>query len=268
MLIVFILLIGLCNPSFLVEASEKTNQPSSHQDMVFISPGSFLMGAENNQGYQSCVAYNETCKEKWFNDEAPVHRVKLDGFHIDIYEVTQKDFKRVMEKNPSEFKGSSRPVENVTWFDAKEYCRQLGKRLPTEAEWERAARGESNSVFPWGDKAGSEKANFCDAQCDKGWKVDQFNDGYSNTAPVGSFPPNSYGLFDMAGNVYEWVSDWHDEDYYRISPKENPRGPKSGKKKVMRGGSWINYATGVRPADRTDSKPNARMDFVGFRCAR
>ena len=126
---------------------------------------------------------------------------------------------------------------------------------------------KNNFVFWWGNKADSGKANFCDAQCEKRWKVSQLDDGFSYTAPVGSFPPNNYGLFDMAGNVYEWVSDWHDEGYYRNSPLENPQGPKSGRKKVMRGGSWINYPTGVRPADRTDSKPMARMDFVGFRCA-
>lgn len=269
MLLTLIFLSGLLlgNSAVFVDASEKTNQASFHSGMVFIPAGSFLMGADSKQGYQTCLAYNETCKEKWFSDEYPAHRVRLNGFHIDIHEVTQEKFKSVTGKNPSEYSGANRPVDSVTWFDAKKYCEQLGKRLPTEAEWERAARGGNNFIFGWGDKAGSGKANFCDAQCGKRWKAKQFDDGYSNTAPVGSLPPNSYGLFDMAGNVYEWVSDWHEEDYYQNSPKENPKGPKSGKKKVMRGGSWINYPTGVRPADRTDSKPKDRMDFVGFRCA-
>ena len=103
------------------------------------------------------------------------------------------------------------------------------------AEWERAARGKNNFIFSWGNEADSGKANFCDTHCKKRWKADQFDDGFPYTAPVGSFPSNDYGLFDMAGNVYEWVNDWHDEDYYQNSPRENPRGPESGKKKVMRG---------------------------------
>ncbi len=225
------------------------------------------MGSDANQGYLICAKYNKTCHEKWFNDEQPVHTVKLRGFYIDIHEVTQEKFQRVMGESPAKHKTAHRPVENVTWFEAREYCERVKKRLPTEAEWERAARGGNDFVFSWGDEAGSGKVNFCDRHCDKSWRMKNFDDGFTHTAPVGSFPPNEYGLFDMSGNVYEWVMDWHGENYYRRSPAENPAGPESGSKKVMRGGSWINYATGVRPADRTASKPNARMDFVGFRCA-
>ena len=263
--LIFLSVLLSVNPVILLEAGEKLNP--SHKSMVFIPPGTYLMGSDNNQGYQTCLDYNKTCKKKWFLDEQPAHTVKLDGFHIDIYEITQEEFDRVMGKTPSEYKGSNRPVDNVTWFEAREYCKQLGKLLPTEAEWERAARWKNNFIFSWGNEADSGKANFCDTHCKKRWKADQFDDGFPYTAPVGSFPSNDYGLFDMAGNVYEWVNDWHDEDYYQNSPRGNPRGPESGKKKVMRGGSWINYPTGIRPADRTDSKPSARMDFVGFRCA-
>ncbi|MBT5550771.1 MAG: SUMF1/EgtB/PvdO family nonheme iron enzyme [Nitrospina sp.] len=265
-ILIFLSLILLSDPADSIEASE--TEILSHQGMVFIPAGSFLMGADNNQGYQQCIKNNKKCKEKWFNDEHPSHTVKLDGYHIDIYEVTQEQFERVMGENPSEYTGAQRPVENVTWYEAKKYCEQSGKRLPTEAEWERAARGGNNSVFIWGDKVESGKANFCDLDCGKRWGEDQFKDGFAYSARVGSFPPNNFGLFDMAGNVYEWVNDWHDGNYYQNSPKENPQGPKKGKKKVMRGGSWINYSTGVRPADRTDTKPKDRMDFVGFRCAR
>ena len=95
----------------------------------------------------------------------------------------------------------------------------------------------------------------------------QFDDGYRHTAPVGSFGANGYGVFDMAGNVYEWVADWYDEDYYKIPPRHNPKGPVKGKYKVIRGGSWINYSVGVRPSDRTEAKPKKRLNFVGFRCA-
>jgi formylglycine-generating enzyme required for sulfatase activity len=265
----FIFLSGLLlsSPAILSEASEKTNHTSYHEGMVLISAGTFQMGSELNQGYKTCMETNTICKKKWFSDEQPVHKLKLKTFHIDIYEITQQEFEGVMKENPSEYEGLNRPVENVTWFEAANYCERLGKRLPTEAEWERAARGKTDSVFWWGNKADSGKANFCDVHCEKPWKVNQLDDGFSFTAPVGSLAPNNYGLFDMAGNVYEWVDDWYDEDYYRYSPEENPLGPKKGKKKIMRGGSWINYPTGVRSADRTDSKPNARMGFVGFRCA-
>jgi formylglycine-generating enzyme len=258
-----ILLSGL----LLYQPASAVNIHPSPDGMVLIPAGSFQMGSEVNQGYKTCVAYNKTCKEKWFADEQPLHTVVLDEFYMDAHEVTQKEFIAVMGENPSEYKGSNRPVENITWFEAHNYCEQLGKRLPTEAEWERAARGGNDFIFFWGNKVESGKANFCDTRCGKRWQVKQFDDGYPNTALVGSFPPNSFGLFDMAGNVYEWVSDWHDEDYYRNTPMNNPQGPESGKKKVMRGGAWINYPTGVRPADRTGTKPNARLDFVGFRCA-
>jgi formylglycine-generating enzyme len=268
LILIFLSALLLQNPVTLVEAGEQVNPSPSHKGMVLIPAGSFLMGADNNQGYNECMQNNKKCKEKWFNDEHPAHTVKLNGFHIDIYEVTQVDFKRIMGENPSEYTGAHRPVDSVTWYEAKKYCEKSGKRLPTEAEWERAARGGNNSAFIWGDKVESKKANFCDVDCEKSWGEDQFKDGFSYSAPVGSFSPNSFGLYDMAGNIYEWVSDWHSTDYYQNSPKENPQGPKKGKKKVMRGGSWINYSTGVRPADRTDSKPKDRMDFAGFRCAR
>ena len=109
------------NPVILLEAGEKLNP--SHKNMVFIPPGTYLMGSDNNQGYQTCLDYNKTCKKKWFLDEHPAHTVKLDGFHIDIYEITQEEFDRVMGKTPSEYKGSNRPVDNVTWFEAREYCK-------------------------------------------------------------------------------------------------------------------------------------------------
>ncbi len=241
---------------------------SKQTGMALIPSGQFTRGSAPKHAQKVCLKNNDYCKEKWFKDEEPLHSVKLNSYYLDIYEVTQKDFQRVMNKNPSDFKGSDLPVERVTWYEAVEYCKKVGKRLPTEAEWEWGAKGGKHWTFIWGNKAESHKANFCDRSCEKRWKEKQFEDGYSHTAPVGSFPPNDYGLYDMAGNVYEWVMDWYEDDYYAHSPAENPKGPENGSRKVMRGGSWINYSVGVRPSDRTEAKPSKRINFVGFRCAR
>ncbi len=236
--------------------------------MVEIPAGPTLYGSEPDAGFKECEKNNKVCKRKWFADEEPRREVHLDAFLIDTHEVTQKEFETRMGHNPSSFKGDDLPVEGATWYEAQSYCEQMGKRLPTEAEWEKAARGGSQTVYAWGDAVLSQRANFCDAHCDERWKETQFEDGFEHTAPVGSFPPNGYGLFDMAGNVYEWVADWYDEDYYQNAPDKNPRGPRGGRKKVIRGGSWINYSSGVRPADRSDAKTRDRYNFIGFRCAK
>lgn len=243
--------------------------PSSTEDsMVRIPSGNYKIGFKTNQALSECTKHNDPCKRKWFEDEEPVHTIYLDSFLIDKYEVTQEEFARKTGKNPSEFKGNTLPVEKVTWEEARQYCESMGKRLPTEAEWEVAAKGGKELIYSWGNEVQSKKANFCDRHCGKRWKAKQFIDGFETTAPVGSFPPNGYGLHDMAGNVYEWVYDWYEKEYYEHSPTKNPRGPLTGKYKVMRGGSWINYAVGTRPTDRTDAKPGKRLNFAGFRCAR
>ncbi|GJL77360.1 MAG: hypothetical protein NPINA01_03490 [Nitrospinaceae bacterium] len=248
-------------------AAEELKGKQTPRGMVWIPSGELHRGSDSRQGYRICLKNNKDCKESWFQDEEPAHAVRLDGFYIDTHEVTQKQFQSVMGDNPSDYKGPDLPVERVNWHEAAEYCKRVGKRLPTEAEWEWAARGGKRTAFPWGDEAESGKANFCDQQCSKRWKEKQFDDGYRHTAPVGSFPANGYGVFDMAGNVYEWVADWYAEDYYSKSPRDNPKGPESGNRKLIRGGSWINYSTGIRPADRTEAKTKARLNFVGFRCA-
>ena len=172
-------------------------------------------------------------------------------FSMDKYEVTQKEYEKVMGNNPSEFKGSNLPVEQVTWYEAKDYCKKVGKRLPTEWEWEKAAKGGRNSIYPWGDEFESGKANICDVNCEHDWKSSEFDDGYKTTSPVGSYPPNGYGLYDMAGNVWEWTSsDWD----------------KEGKYKVLRGGSWDGNPYNTRSANRYNNGPGLRIGF-GFRCA-
>jgi len=261
-----ILIAGLFSwaSAFAQEAKGKSQMPKG---MVVIPAGKLTRGTESIQANQICLKNSRVCKQSWFEDEEPVHSVRLDSFYIDIHEVTQGEFRRAMRENPSDFEGPGLPVEQVNWYEAKEYCNKLGKHLPTEAQWEWAAKGGMDSAFAWGENAESKKANFCDRRCPKRWQESQFDDGYRHTAPVGSFEANGYGVFDMAGNVYEWVEDWYDEDYYKISPSDNPKGPVTGKRKVIRGGSWINYSVGVRPSDRTEAKPQKRLNFVGFRCA-
>lgn len=268
---VFVLIVMLlCAP--VLSWAQSSATPVGNGDlknMVLIPGGQFKSGASVNLAYQRCKQFhNRSCSRSWFEDEEPIRTLTLDPFYIDKHEVTQRDFERVMRRNPSEFKGKILPVDNVTWKEAKSYCQKLGKRLPTEAEWEKASKGGAPSVYPWGDKFESGKANFCDRRCSKRWRENQFQDGYEFTAPVGSYPPNDYGVYDMVGNVYEWVEDWYAKDYYRVRPQKNPQGPASGSKKVMRGGSWINYSVGVRPADRTDADPDDRFSFSGFRCAK
>ncbi len=238
------------------------------QSMVRIPAGKYLSGFLAKRAYNECKKNNNKCREAWFEDEEPIKEIELDEFYIDVYEVTQKDYKKVMSDNPSMFKGDNLPVESVKWEEANQYCKKVGKRLPTEAEWEKAAKGGKNSTYVWGNVVESNKANFCDASCDHGWKEEQFSDGFKHTAPVGSFPPNGYGLYDMAGNVYEWVADWYEGDYNGVRPTKNPKGPASGDEKSTRGGSWINYSSGTRPTDRSGGDPDERYEYGGFRCAK
>lgn len=174
---------------------------------------------------------------EWMSGE-PGSRIKktLPEFYIDRYELTQEEYERVMGNNPSFFKGADRPVEKVTWFQADDYCRRTGKRLPTEWEWEKAARGDGKVDFSKGPVE------------NLGWFKD--NAG-KETHPVGKKSANPYGLYDMAGNVWEWTSSDHE----------------SGGK-VLRGGSWRNSADSMRPSKRIMSLPIHKFHYVGFRCVR
>ena len=250
------------------EATPPSSTKQAPPNMVHVPAGKYLAGYLAERAYNECKKNNNKCRKSWFEDEEPIKEIEIDEFFIDIYEVTQKNYKKVTGKNPSAFKGNNLPLESVTWDEANQYCRKVGKRLPTEAEWEKAAKGGKNANYVWGNEVESNKANFCDASCSHGWKEDQFSDGFENTAPVGSFPPNGYGLYDMAGNVYEWVADWYEGDYNSVRPTLNPMGPASGDEKSTRGGSWINYSSGTRPTDRSGADPDERYEYGGFRCAK
>ena len=217
-------------------------------------------------------------------DEKPVHKVCISAFKMAKYEVRQKFFQTVMGYNPSQYVGADMPVDTVSWEGARDYCKKLGMRLPTEAEWEYAARGGTQSEFYWGDTITGKEANFCDSTCDLNNREPSLTDGFKNSAPVGSFPPNPYGLYDMAGNVTEWVLDWMaiNENYYVMGPEQDPQGPRpeldtcsgvdcvgafSITQKVYRGGAWNQGVSSMRSANRKDAHFQLKADGAGFRCA-
>ena len=210
---------------------------SSGTEMVLIPSGTFMMGADLE------------------SDQSPVHKVFLDSFYIDAYEVKQEDFETTMKYNPSKHKGPSLPVEFVDWYEANEYCQKINKRLPSEAEWEKSARGKNDSKFYWGNTMNERFSWF------KG-------NSQGKTHQVGTKIPNSYGVYDMSGNVWEWVSDWYDKNYYKKSPYSNPQGPVSGRFKVQRGGSWSNIADYHSSSYRMVYGPAGKDEFNGFRCAK
>ena len=248
---IFLILLAIFSSKDLVFAQPK--------GMILIPSGTFLMGADHSKEAFQCAEYFGNCKKDWYTREEPLHRVSIRAFLIDKKEVSQGQYFRIMRDNPSSFKGAKLPVEQVTWFEANKYCRKVGKRLPTEAEWEYAARAGTKLNYYWGQKIGRGNAN-CDS-CGTIWEEKE-------TSPLGYFPPNPWGLYDMSGNVWEWVSDWFDPKYYSKSPRNNPRGPKRGKLKVARGGSWYDTPYYSRNAFRNVFPPAIRNDALGFRCAK
>jgi len=224
-------------------------------EMVMLKGGFYEMGDFKNLGE---------------DDEKPLHKVYLVPFAIDKYEVTTLDYATVTMKNQSFFYTCPDcPVENVTWFEADDYCKKVGKRLPTEAEWEYAARGaEGDAIMAIGDETmGAEDANF-NASSRYKEHYSQSGKFRKKTVPVGSFKPNSLGLYDMSGNVWEWVSDWYDPKYYSNSPIYNAKGASGGLLKVIRGGSWYNSPATLRTTNRNALNPIARNSRTGFRCAK
>ncbi len=216
--------------------------------MVLIPAGYFMMGSPNGQGG---------------GDEHPRHKVWLDAFYMDKYPVTFDQYDKFCEAtgrvkpDDNGWGRGRRPVINVFWDDANAYCKWAGKRLPTEAEWEKAARGGTTTQYFFGDDNGPLR-NYAWYNEDSGHQ----------THPVGEKKPNPYGLYDILGNAWEWCSDWYDENYYAKSPVRNPRGPASGQFHVLRGGSWgSNYDT-PRSAYRVKILPLYCGPLTGFRCAR
>jgi formylglycine-generating enzyme required for sulfatase activity len=228
-------------------------------------------------GWEICKKASSTCRRDGFLDEEPVHTVFLDAFWIDQTEVTNAMYAacvhagacqpptdtpnklpRMRYGNP-EF--ADYPVTNIDSTAAEAYCAWAGGRLPTEAEWEKAARGTDGRLYPWGNDS---------PICSLSNSSPNFTACLGDTSPVGSIPAGAspYGAFDMAGNVYEWVADWYGEAYYSRSPSNNPTGPDSGEMRLVRGGAFHLNDAGIRSTDRQTIHPWGISATVGFRCAR
>jgi len=225
--------------------------------MVTIPAGTFAMGADGTDALE---------------DERPQHQVWVDRFDIDRDEVTTGHYAKFLTVTgrpaPWQWEGvdlshhRDRPVIGVSWFDAEAYCRRQGKRLPTEAEWEKAARGTDGRLYPWGNHVPTDAlANF-----GLGARF-----SYSQVlTPVQRYEAGAspYGLLQMAGNVGEWVADWYGANYYEASPARNPSGPDSGSFRVLRGGSWSDLPKYLLTYGRFKLPPDTRNSYTGFRCAR
>ena len=248
--------------------------------MVYVPAGEFQMGCDESNPSESCNS-----------DEQPLHPVYLDAYYIDKYEVTNAQYARFLNVMGNQEEGGgtwldagdtdvrihesggvwqvdagyeNHPVTEVTWYGARAYCQWQGKRLPTEAEWQKAARGSSDTrVYSWGDDA---------PDCSR-LNYEHYNGSSSehcvgDTSPVGGYPTGQspYEAMDMSGNVWEWVNDWYDVNYYDDSPYSNPPGPATGTSKLLLGGSWSDIWHFVRAANRSCTGPDGSYNNVGIRC--
>ena len=232
--------------------------------MVLIPSGEFIMGAGNNDADARA-------------DEKPQHKVYLEAYYIDRYEIRNKDYRNFILAQgfpapyvdqewakPYNWEGTSYPVGRgddpvvlVSWKDAQAYAAWAGKRLPSEAEWEKASRGGLiGQNYPLGNSLELDHASF-----DKGLLRSK------EISPVGTYKPNNYGLYDMAGNVWEWCQDWYAQDYYKEAPAKNPQGPSEGLYRIFRGGSWMASEKALRCSQRGKNVPEYKSHTVGFRCA-
>jgi formylglycine-generating enzyme len=231
------------------------NEEPLPDDMVTIPAGPFVRGTMSG-GF----------------DEQPQRTIHLETFSVDRYEVTNYQYQQFVlatghrkagppsryAKSIGKMRGTNQPAVYVSWDDADEYCRWKGKRLPTEAEWEKAMRGTDGRLWPWGNQEKPNGANWARVQ-----------DGHEVSARVGSFPADAspYGVMDGAGNVMEWVADWYQESYYKESPDKDPPSPEFGTYRVMRGGGYTTTGGDVRITSRSKMVPDFRDETIGFRCA-
>jgi len=264
-----------------------TRSPQSFADMILIPAGEFTMGSTQAQvdaAFEQCKkSYGDGCKKEWFEREMPQHTVNLGEYFIDKYETTNAQYAECVKAGkctaPHKTKSYSRanyygnaefanyPVIYIDWTQAKSYCEFAGKRLPTEAEWEKAARGTDGRTYPWGNEFDGKKLNYCDKNCTFDWADKAVDDGYADTAPVGSYPSGAspYGVMDMAGNVWEWVSsDYKSYPYVANDGREELL---SNNNKMFRGGSWNYLDNFTRAAFRDSFTSTDIFNYLGVRCA-
>jgi formylglycine-generating enzyme required for sulfatase activity len=254
--------------------------------MALIPAGEFLMGTSDKDLAWLTRACKD-CPAGDFADEMPQRRVTLGPFYLDVHEVTRARYQAFVKATGTPMPagpGGNLPVSGVTWEQAQAYCAWAGKRLPTEAEWEKAARGSDGRLFPWGgiwDKSVNNSASrlggfdiYSTKQRAAWWKQEGemlFQKGgvAAVLRPGGSFPNGAgpYGVHDLAGSVWEWVADWYDPQAYRSGQTDNPKGPAAGQYKVIRGGAWDSRAIEVRATQRQGVAPTSRAETIGFRCA-
>lgn len=278
--IVFFLLMEMVSSPGAAELGDKL-------EMTLIPSGEFTMGSPETGKYPA--------------EEQPAHRVSTSAFYMHTHEVTNEAFSVFLNASfpkmgqakeraawvvirddlksdqgkdfwPADITAESGsfkplpgfgqyPVVSVSWYGADAYCRWAGGRLPTEAEWEKAARGgPSGADYPWGNMLPSDGIIF-----NRVWVHNSYP---APVEPVRTYYPNGFGLYGMAGNVAEWCSDWYEPAYYRRSPQSNPLGPETGTSKVIRGGSWASVAQGIRVGYRNFGRPTSMPSGVGFRCVR
>jgi formylglycine-generating enzyme required for sulfatase activity len=243
-------------PQHMVQGREVTGKDGAL--MVLIPAGEFWMGSPDNEGQE---------------DEHQRHRVYLESYFMDRFEETVSryaEFLRSTDRQAPDYwdqvntsQHGNLPVVGVDWHDAEAYCLWAGKRLPTEAEWEKAARGTDGRTYPWGNEQPTPMlANF-------GKQYERGNPYNESLAPVDSYEAGKspYGLHNMAGNVWEWTADWYDGHFYTQSPQRNPKGRPSGTDKVIRGGSWFHIPADLRSTNRFRVIPTKRYNSIGFRCA-
>jgi len=236
--------------------------------MVLVPAGNFRMGESADRAEAECKRVSSRCEPDVafaFTDEEPIHTVYLKAFWIDRTEVTNAMYSLCVQDGgctSNEGGSNNYPAVNVSWLDGEAYCTWRGKRLPTEAEWEKAARGSDMRTFPWGSEAPS--CSLANSSPDSGGGSCARGLSFAGSYPHGASP---YGALDMAGNAREWVADWFDLEYYAVSPKTNPQGPTSGSYRSMRGGSFINPAGYLRVTNRAYGDPENKDSFTGFRCA-
>jgi len=297
---------AIASTNHLVEPVDTLVRETDGMTMVYVPAGEFIMGNDGTQWVWNGRIESSDLGIQIYTDESPAHAVYLDAYWIDQTEVTVSMFSTFVEetgyqttaerdgwgspwtegpiedewpqveginwKHPDGLDSiaqENHPVVQVSWDDAAAYCYWAGGMLPTEAQWEKAARGTDNRWWPWGDVFDTAAGNFCGQSCPVlRYQAANMDDGFPLTAPVGSFPSGAspYGALDMAGNVWEWTADWYSEDTYCESFADNPTGPSFGMERVQRGGAWIDNQSWVRTTVRHSTPGWVRCNDLGFRC--